>query len=542
MTPPAARETFVTMQAIPVATAKQLTAAAVLVRFRGELKVTAIVKVTLAFAPNGQMPLAPPTAIVREDAHLGKNPLRSLRAASELAPYLTRAEVTFHGSAFAPGGEPTPRMTVRVGVADDRGAVLDKRLEIVGDRTAATMDRPAPFKEMPLVWERAYGGLGCMENLMGVGYGDDATALPNVLYPEHGRATTPAGLGPVAGVWPRRKRKLRGKPAPGLNKPIVELADDFDWTFFQSAPEDQQLDALPQRAWIVLEGLNAKNPFLHMRLPPMRVGARLHGVPGDPVMVLRADALHLDGAAEQATVCFRGAFSVPSEAALEGAWLAAAIEAPGQAFEWPDKPTAPVAAAPPGIDPARFAGTQIIDDPSPPPPAKGRPFAGTLDDAHLPPAQLSATLPFAHAGPSEDHAPAPRSEPAAAIPGAPWAGAVAARPAPAPRPGFDSTIAVDELDGPVAAPTPFVAAPPAPPPPPVEPPPARAPIVTSSPVAPAAPAPAPVAERRADPYKPADPAEAPVVAPKAPAPKTVQGPAAPPPVNKGLYGKFGGKR
>src|SRR5207244_2563987 len=134
--------------------------------------------------------------------------------------------------------------------------------EVFGDRSVAAPQRVTPFMQMPIVYEKAFGGMGYPNNLSGMGFGGDATALPNIVSADPARAKDVASFGPIASVWPQRKRLARGRSAPAPQKPghdrgasgpkprapsesIIELADDFDWTFFQAAPEDQRLDALP---------------------------------------------------------------------------------------------------------------------------------------------------------------------------------------------------------------------------------------------------------------------------------------------------------
>jgi hypothetical protein len=73
----------------------------VLWTLQGRWRLTTIVKATFALVPGGVMrPVAPGPVTLRE-RHLDKDPGRSLVAASDLAPYLPRADVTFLGHAYA---------------------------------------------------------------------------------------------------------------------------------------------------------------------------------------------------------------------------------------------------------------------------------------------------------------------------------------------------------------------------------------------------------------------------------------------------------
>jgi hypothetical protein len=70
------------------------------------------------------------------------------------------SDVVIRGSAFAPGGRPTPSMFVsaQVGRAAKRIAVFGKRL-VEWIQGAPRLGRPEPFTEMPLLYQNAYGGL-----------------------------------------------------------------------------------------------------------------------------------------------------------------------------------------------------------------------------------------------------------------------------------------------------------------------------------------------------------------------------------------------
>src|SRR5689334_15854027 len=85
-------------------------------RSRGELHVTVALKVVFSLVPGGDMIPADPEPIFRAELHHRDNPTRSIRATSDLAPYLPRADVLLTGQAFTPRGRPAPMQTVRLAV------------------------------------------------------------------------------------------------------------------------------------------------------------------------------------------------------------------------------------------------------------------------------------------------------------------------------------------------------------------------------------------------------------------------------------------
>ncbi len=80
---------------------------------------------------------------------------------SDYRPFKRFADVVVLGSAFAPGGRPTAEMSVSVYVGDagKRVAVLGDRLVTWTSEGAPVFGSPEPFTQMPLGYENAYGGV-----------------------------------------------------------------------------------------------------------------------------------------------------------------------------------------------------------------------------------------------------------------------------------------------------------------------------------------------------------------------------------------------
>jgi hypothetical protein len=243
--------------------------------------------------------------------------------------------VVFVGHAYPPSGAPSPRSSVRLAVLRNGWALIDKTLKVTGDRVTAELE-PAPFQRMPIVYERAFGGLGHAENPLGSGI-DSAKgrSLPNFAHAAHDRAE-PAGFGPISWSWPARRRRLRGFSRKQLSEPVVELPDDFDLEFFQASPPDQRTTYLRGDEVLVLEGLHPSHPRLEMALPGVRGAARVHLPDGTEIdLTLHGDTLSIDGDAEQCSILWRGSFPVPSEEAIPGIHILAGVDAVGRPLEWP---------------------------------------------------------------------------------------------------------------------------------------------------------------------------------------------------------------
>ncbi|MBI4700866.1 MAG: DUF2169 domain-containing protein [Deltaproteobacteria bacterium] len=129
-------------------------------RARGRLHVTVVVKASFALRHGVEMAPAEPRAIVRDDQARGADPAASLALASDLAPYLGRADVLLAGHACAPVGQPVSVVIARLAIHRGQEVLLDKALRVYGPRAVLASGEPgAPetFRRMPLVYERALG-------------------------------------------------------------------------------------------------------------------------------------------------------------------------------------------------------------------------------------------------------------------------------------------------------------------------------------------------------------------------------------------------
>ena len=305
-------------------------AAAVAWQFKGEIRVTAIVKATFALAEGGAMARVDPRTIARDDVHHGGNAMRSVVIASDLAPYKKRADVLFTGQAHAPPGAPVESMTARLGVNDGARALLEKSIVV---------RKKGGFDRLRLLWEHAVGGPHLDENPFGEDPEDEDTQDEVHVF-DPGDASRPAGFAPIPRRMMPRKRLLGALPMPSFGPEIVQIPDAFSFDFFQVAPVDQRTDFLRGDEELVLEGLHPRAPVLRARLPGCRAVARVHGLAGAGIqegtpLAMYADTLHVSGDEEQCSVTWRGTFAVPSEAALAAVRIAAGVETPAEPVAWP---------------------------------------------------------------------------------------------------------------------------------------------------------------------------------------------------------------
>ena len=164
--------------------------------------------------------------------------------------YLTKptTDLLLHGHAYAPGGKPTTAVDVTMQVGDVR-----KTLRVTGDRhsqeafSGGSSGLTQPFTQMPLTYERAFGGSEAKpprdanrprfddRNPVGTGYASaERQTAPNIHYPGVSLGSRPAGFGPVCSHWQPRaqlrrylRREVEDRTASALSarpgRPVLPL-------------------------------------------------------------------------------------------------------------------------------------------------------------------------------------------------------------------------------------------------------------------------------------------------------------------------------
>ncbi|MFS8069135.1 MAG: DUF2169 domain-containing protein [Byssovorax sp.] len=286
----------------------------VLWQMQGRLHVTVVVKASFSFALDAAMERIEPEEILRAEVHHNKNPMRSIRATGDLAPFQPLCDVVLTGHACAPSGTTVDALSVRL-VVFREVPIIDKTLYVRGDTQGA---ETTPFERIPLMYERAFGGIGWEDNPLGVGAGAATSAKsPNVIDPAEPKRV--AAFGPISRGWPLRKRLLGTADRKALDRPIAEIPAGFDWAYYQSAPIDQRAEYLHGNEWIILDGMNPAHGHIQSYLPGARAFARVHGVAdggSGHLLTLSADTLRIDADALVCSVTWRASFPVQAVEAL----------------------------------------------------------------------------------------------------------------------------------------------------------------------------------------------------------------------------------
>jgi hypothetical protein len=166
---------------------------------------TLYVTLKAAFVMGPRLTVAEPQPpVVLADEYWGEPGQSSLKYASDIHLTKPTTDVVLIGQAHAPGRKPVPQLDVSLAVGKRQ-----KVVRVFGDRTwqpgllalPASISKPEPFKTMPLVYERAFGG-----------FHETAGKQPEVLF----EARNPVGSGFVG---KRKGGELKDLPLPNLEDP-----------------------------------------------------------------------------------------------------------------------------------------------------------------------------------------------------------------------------------------------------------------------------------------------------------------------------------
>ena len=148
----------------------------------------------------------------------------------------------------------------------------------------ASASEPAPFAKIPLGWESAVGGEGYARNPVGKGLEDELPHLEDPQRPLKGRRDRPepVSFAPISGNWPQRASKRGKKYGRSWRKKRAPwFSADFDWSYFNAAPADQQLSGyLRGDESVVFQNMHPRVPTWETRLPGLRIRAFTKDVQG----------------------------------------------------------------------------------------------------------------------------------------------------------------------------------------------------------------------------------------------------------------------
>lgn len=266
------------------------------------------------------------------DEYSGDRALSSVRYEADLALMKPAADVLVHGDAHAPYGRPAGAVPVSLAVADIR-----KDLLVSGDRVwrrtpiGVSPSSPKPFTRMPLVYERAFGGMTAdaadPRNLVGVGFrgavsADPAieTEIPNIERPDtlvrsRSDRPEPAGFNVVSRGWRPRLDYAGTYDQNWLDHDWPLLPKDFDARHNQSAPLDQQSREVRGGEPVRLLNMTPEGQWI-FRLPTLDIPVLLFFDRRQEPAALRLDTILLEPNLHRVTMTSRVAITIRRNAGL----------------------------------------------------------------------------------------------------------------------------------------------------------------------------------------------------------------------------------
>jgi uncharacterized protein YjbI with pentapeptide repeats len=232
---------------------------------------------------------------------------------SDFAETKRGTEVMLLGTCHAPGGRTVVECPVRFTVG-----AWSKSLLVFGRRTwvergrSAVPSEPQGFVRMPLRYANAFGGPGFPANPVGKGFAGDE--LPNVESPAariraRSDSPLPASFGPINPAWWPRAAKVGKAYGEAWRKTRAPFySEDFDPSYFQAAPIDQQLlEPLRGDERVGFENLHPAAARFSTQLPSLRIRAFLRTTLPDAFETPMAlDTLVADLDEETLTLTWRG--------------------------------------------------------------------------------------------------------------------------------------------------------------------------------------------------------------------------------------------
>lgn len=301
---------------------------------------TLIVKGTFDLKPGGVAVAAKEQPFPTGDEFYpdDKEKTGSARYESDFAFAKPRADLLLVGACHSPDGRSVLScpVTFRVGQKS-------KTLAVIGDRRwekswlSSKLTEPLPFSRMDLRYENSFGGGKFLFNPVGKGFAeekDDVAGkiwpLPNIEDPTNPvlsprNRPPPAGFGPLGKMWEMRRAKLGTYKGAYLKTRWPWFPEDFDWTHFNAAPPDMQVDGfLRGDEQLCFENLHPKHAKYESKLPGLRARCFLNRLdksrPGEPrfeEVALKLDTLWVDMEAEKLVLVWRGWAAVASEDFVE---------------------------------------------------------------------------------------------------------------------------------------------------------------------------------------------------------------------------------
>jgi hypothetical protein len=247
-----------------------------------------VVKATYRLGADGSLdPDTEQVPIFHADQFWGEPGLSSIRHEADIAWRKPGVDLIVNGCAYSRSG--SRQVVVEVATRHFR-----KQLLVTGDRHwengpfGIHATAPEPFDAMPIIYERAFGGVDEREtpsaeasNPIGTGFcsagsPESGTYLPNIEDParpikQWQDRPRPVGFGIVGRAWRPRAQYAGTYDEAWQNERFPLLPADFDERHFLASPDDQVLPPITTPEPLLLRSLSATDDVLRLEVPPLRV-------------------------------------------------------------------------------------------------------------------------------------------------------------------------------------------------------------------------------------------------------------------------------
>lgn len=210
-----------------------------------------VAKATFSISEKGLRVAEKQQPLKHADEYWAKPGESSLKYASEAHLGKPATDLALVGNAYAPNGRPSTKFGVSISIGAFR-----KIIHVHGDRTwrgnafGLAPSSAEPVVEVPLVYERSFGGEHDLRNPVGCGFRGKkpieemkGAPVPNLEDPKHpvrspSDRISPVGVGYIAPFWKPRSSFAGTYDEVWQKTRAPFLPLDFDLRFFQSAHPD----------------------------------------------------------------------------------------------------------------------------------------------------------------------------------------------------------------------------------------------------------------------------------------------------------------
>ncbi|CAM2011299.1 DUF2169 family type VI secretion system accessory protein [Acanthopleuribacter pedis] len=302
---------------------------------RGGQHLTAVLSATFLLPAAGAYPHGPLQPAARQKSvsrgeRFTAGPESSLLADQQAVLFRPGCDIALYGKARTPGAVPLTEMETHLKVGS-----VEKRVRVYGDRVwkrrlvGLTPSAPEAFAEMPLVYERAYGGRsryprgqsGGLDtrNPVGIGYYESKRAaagqpLPNLENPgaliqRYTDRPFAAGYGLISPSWPSRARYAGTFDSFWLAERAPRYPRDIQPRFFQAAhPDLQTLNPLRGDEKVCLTGFSHEGT-IQFNLPGLEFLCRCVFRSRRDAGAMALDGLYFDTEAGTVELVYRASFA-----------------------------------------------------------------------------------------------------------------------------------------------------------------------------------------------------------------------------------------